>query len=1133
MSGPYGEQAPVDSPRATDVSFHRVGDHNGEASSQARSHSSGSKGKEREERGSYDGPTIRKERPARDRTSGGFLLETSLPNGAPHGTSSGVGDKRRSAPNGPLYVDKRRRHAGARMSAESSLGSSPLSREVSMDGAMNEDRPQSAPGLDPAQLVQMALDLSESRRRHVSGPLRVPLSPKDSRRSSARQRISYMANDSSRVPSGQLHEPLSVADDGIRMATETQLKPSPATLSRAEKARKYFELASEHRRLLHHLPPLKPDSTAKGNHSISTANSPGSTYPEITRTPTHAGATHDLGRPYNPLQALRNRRLRNRERQVLPAPPEAWQDVDAIGRWIDEVEKATRHPLFRETRDTITLPRFHGDIRGSDTNQDAIKGHRRTDTASSVLTRPENGWSIEPCELLADTYWTEKGSNRYLLESSRGSPVFPRHARHSVEKVRVSQDGHGESPATPQGNRDDADHVPFHKRAHRATHLLPRRTRPSRLARSGSNSSVSSDGRPTPMPLRPEDDSTGILNIGPLEKHMRQMIARDERGELTSPELVSPDHWDSKHTVFPILHSEAGRPRRESVARANGRLSVGPVPSHHRRAKSADGRMDGRVSTEILELSHADSLSPVAPGSASPREAGLSFTTKRNEHSKRLHRLPLFRADSRDRPSDQTERMDFANGADHLHRDIPQPEPRSSQESTRPLGVQRHVTADSTHSLRRQGTSTTASGSSREPGSAVGRFFKGGRIGEMVRSEGARFSDRFRNKDRMDDVLPVSEESALSHGSDDETAAGEAVDVDPSPRTSIDQRRSRPRYNLQHLPSFKHPLGRNSANLAPPTRDGDPITRQQRAQREAGRSPRFDRLAPPRINLPADEESPLSTTRSGVFGDYDRRKSYGFLGARSRDGSHTSLGTPGEMHPNNHLAPTTGLTKLQSDSRHRHWSISDRMPQPEEVNHRMTMRDVARVKALLLSSGVKARELLRQADSPRAKPLPLYHNVAAFLEIPMTDVPLREEHVIASRKLADYLSSSLSAFDSSIRSFEHGPAKEIDDRLSALQRRAMDDLTSTVQNTSDEADAFNVELTTKAPQDVKRVDDAIDDILRERRRQWRLLRRTGFKLLEWLVLGIMWWVWFVVMIFKTFQRAFIALLRVVKWLLWF
>jgi hypothetical protein len=107
---------------------------------------------------------------------------------------------------------------------------------------------------------------------------------------------------------------------------------------------------------------------------------------------------------------------------------------------------------------------------------------------------------------------------------------------------------------------------------------------------------------------------------------------------------------------------------------------------------------------------------------------------------------------------------------------------------------------------------------------------------------------------------------------------------------------------------------------------------------------------------------------------------------------------------------------------------------------------------------------------------------------------------------------------------------DLERRLADLQRRAADQLTSLVHETSDDADAFNVELTTKQPQDVKRVDEAVDALVRQRRRQFRWVRRTGFKALELVLLTIMWWVWFIVMVVNTIRRSVLLVWKMVKWL---
>jgi len=504
------------------------------------------------------------------------------------------------------------------------------------------------------------------------------------------------------------------------------------------------------------------------------------------------------------------------------------------------------------------------------------------------------------------------------------------------------------------------------------------------------------------------------------------------------------------------------------------------------------------------------------------------------ERKSKLNRLPLFRSKSKER--NNIERTDFAvPNANRTSLD----QPRSSQESARPSFLQRHETAESRHGL----TATTAASdvSGKEPGSGVGRLLKGGRIGELVRHESSRLSDRFRGKDRTEeeDAFAPTGGSLFEMENEDEfddtLPLAAIADAEPSPRTSMEQSRTKPRYYLPNLPSFKASTNRNKQTpvQTPMSISSDPIGRQQRAQREAGRSSRFDRLAPPRINLPDDDGDTgipqVSTEKPDTFLD-ERRKSYGFLGSGSQSVSRTSLASPDSRHIAIDGFDNSSRAAGHSPGR-RHWSISDRL-QPQQSS-KVTSRDVARVKALLLSSGIKAREIRRQADTVRAVPWPVAKKAAELAGQDLGSPTLREEHMVAARMLSTTLDSSLSAFEQLIDTFQRGSAKTLATQLEDLRRKAVDQLTQLLHDTSDEADAFTVELTTKGPQDVKRVDDGIDHVLRQRRRQFRLLRHAGFKLLEWLVLGIMWWVWFIVVIFNTVRKVIVRILSFLKWLFWF
>lgn len=1187
---------------AADVSFAKLNnEHHAESSSQAgsrsslgrRSHNSDTQTSDGGKRWSGQaslGPDDRSSRgstPQRSRKSGGFLLESIFANGKPRSPRIEGGDRQKTAafPNGSIQGHKSR-HASERLSGESSQRATPLSRELSGDDTASGNAPKDehlqSPGMDPAQLVQMALNLSESRKRHVSSTLPVPATPAAGRRivstldsgfgtvrsaSSTAKRSSHFDEEASRSSL----EPRRVSQH-VKERPETTVDHenilytfSPATLSRAERARKYFELASEHRRLLEHLPPLKSDSTAPGNYTTQAMSSPGSANFEMSRVPTNTNNKRGLGRAYNPLQALRNRRLRNRERRPLPASPDTWQETDRIKHWVDGVEASSNDPSFRPGEDRVRLPAFAGELETGPTSPEKGKRHRRSDTASSVITRPENGWSIEPTELLADTYWLEKDDNKTVIEDRHGNRLFPPRVRLSVEVPRRSVESRG----SHDFNRDRASQYELSEdetrpRARRRHMLpIPGRLRRHHVSRSVSATSDSSDEGRAPPALRYGDNEGGDENVGPLERHMRHMIAKEEKGELSSPEIVSPDHWNSKSTPFPNTRSTVEKARRSNDASdrgsshtAHGRLSMDTaVRTRHRRSRSSSGRI-GSVDQQATSMDEAipdGSPAPPAADDASSMRQDLSNINKRAsqaESKAKKHRLPALHLHTRNKSKDRNniERTDFANNTDAyvgkplspvLSADTSTGQPRSSFESFRPF-VKRHRTNDSNgSSLFRMETSTTDRGSAKDTSSTFGRrFFKSSRTGDLARRD--RPSERVHgSRDRLEpgvtsDTSRVA--SDVSDADDDYRSAGPGRRVEPaetdsqiSPRASFEREPTKPKFYTSNLPSFTSPAARprSSTNGTPLLEQNDPFSKQ------GGRTQRgySSRLAPPRIQLPDEDglsEPDLPSGKSKHFldvGDYDRKKSL----------SQNNL----SQVPTNSTTISRGKRKdswpvsgLKGHDARRHWSISDRSAPPEQQRN-VSHGDIARVRALLLASGIKAHQINLKADTSRDQPLPLMVKAAHTAGKQWENVSRKEEHIVASQMLIDGLSDTLSSFERTLQHFQGNTAKELGSQLESLSHRVAEQLTKIVHETSDDADAFNVELTTKQPQEVKRVDEAVDAMFRQRRRQFRLVRRAGFKLLEWFVLGIMWWIWFMVVLINMLKKMVVGTFGVFRWLLWF
>ena len=117
-------------------------------------------------------------------------------------------------------------------------------------------------------------------------------------------------------------------------------------------------------------------------------------------------------------------------------------------------------------------------------------------------------------------------------------------------------------------------------------------------------------------------------------------------------------------------------------------------------------------------------------------------------------------------------------------------------------------------------------------------------------------------------------------------------------------------------------------------------------------------------------------------------------------------------------------------------------------------------------------------------------------------------------------------------SFRNDSVPQLRTRMDELRQRAAEQLTMKVHEAADEADSFIYDLNTHQTLAVKQVHDAIDELIRVRRRRLGLLRRVGFTLLEWMVLGLMWWLWFLVVAWRLLRSAAQGVWRGVRWLLW-
>ena len=202
------------------------------------------------------------------------------------------------------------------------------------------------------------------------------------------------------------------------------------------------------------------------------------------------------------------------------------------------------------------------------------------------------------------------------------------------------------------------------------------------------------------------------------------------------------------------------------------------------------------------------------------------------------------------------------------------------------------------------------------------------------------------------------------------------------------------------------------------------------------------------------------------------------------------------------------------------------------VRGNVTKRDVARVRALLLSSGVKANEIARRAHDISSTPSPILHDLRETSGAPLPRVPQSQEHTLAARIYASHIDENNKKLRNAAERFSNETVDQLHQQIKDVDEHITQRLTPLVRGSADEADVFSAQLTTTHTLEVKQLNDAVDAILRRRRRRLRWIRRLGYVMLEWTLLGIMWWVWLIVVIVRLIRGTLRGFVRGVRWVLW-
>jgi hypothetical protein len=1186
------------------------------------------RGSRRDERNSH--------RPQKHRASGAFLLTDALDDGRDHNKSprrrqpaetqrpkSWAATPEKLSTN--ILKDTPPRTAGGydpRQNGEASNESNEADQAVaSEDAIQTQDHaaPQlptmeSSLGLDmnATQIVNMALNLSESRRlaakRNASQPLPPRLTPLPAsavggslRQQLQQQRrvsrtISPKPDRGSRLGSGQrVSSPLQAAFEGTHEGSY-RYHFSQSTLVRAQRAKEHLELLAQYRRVLDFVPDLKPAAPGKTTGPARTGTGMSAYFSDQDQMPT-------LGRPYNPLQYIRNRKVRLRERKDIDGDALGFGDTMKVAEWVDGVAKWTATGQNR-TPGSAMFPPF------MESEEPFLGRSLSTSSRQNVPVakpkRPRIDWTIAPADLLADIYWLEQDDNKKLVEDRHWRRVFPQDPESYRPVTRRSEDGNmidsmsGALRSEETGEllpenstsefreppKEEQEYVRSSARERARQKLQDLRGRHHRHSSSIQSHDFTkfrrgsiSDSSDTDGDMRKRRQASPLTGGGQsiLEKQMQDMIARearerDNRGSFDSGTLSRKTTNTEPTTAEKLKFRGSPAPHRPHRRDSGANFSESDEASSRSRFGLDSPTKAGRASLEVPNIARrmstdGESSRPTSPESRPARRGDTGFvpgigadlspaasrqsSPTRNPFSKVKR---VFRDRSRergDRFSDEKNGAESAAGQDVAFGTPPTPGRKHSRERKASQSPLRTVIPRGTGDSHKSHRSIGSIRLHREDSSGLRSLFRNGpRIDTVLRSGVSKVSDLlWRNS--SNDGIEAESSGLSSDDSDAEATRGRRRgSVQLNRAQSEDTSKQGPRHFLDVMPHFisSSQTKKSSTSLLP-----DPPSRPS-----SRRSERFEMLKPPKLDV--ESASPTTTPprlirldKDSDASDSGSRKSSNNYGSRRASTRLNEVIQRPQM-----FVPPKPRQFSTATLAGRHFSIVSSKRGGSPTRAPLSKREVARLKALMLSSGILARDISCRAKEPRVLQRPGHGrqvssstissnegepsspNTISWTEIAklapsepdLASRPIASAdfYPLASRVLAASIQSSGQQFQAAADAFE-AETNPLRRRAEGLRDAGLGAAELT-RRAADEADEVSRDLAYSQRLKARRVVEAIEKLHRRRRRRFRWARRAGWLAVEWVLVGFMWYVWFVVMIARVFLGIGEGMFRAVKWLLW-
>jgi hypothetical protein len=1051
----------------------------------------------------------------------------------------------------------------ARYSEDSNFDSENDERHL-RDGRGHASYPDTRSALDADQIVNMALSLSEGRRRHMSGSHLISSQPTRNMRvasgapgldyshgssvgGSLRRHLQDQRRISRSSPiqgsrsfgSSPRTSELAKSVHSHSASPDSGLPISSFTLEQVDKARRYIESSVRFRNLLSNLPPLKPRPPSSDEENAVTSNAPA------------------LGREYNPLQVIRNRKARARERLQLDHDPESWEDPEIVTHWLGMVKIASSKKNYIQG-DEVMLPPFmpRSVVRRSE-NLDSTSSKVGAGNLRSNKMRTD--WFVHPAEQLADAYWLELDQHKSIIENGHGAKIFPsirissaRLSRPSLESqssyqpsIQISAgseqsaDSDIEKPSDNRGRRRARIHDQDGSK--RLKKVLNKARRRSRSA--SSDLSHSDDEVEHPSKRQTLQQDSGYDSAAPLAMQLSKILDTQHGINFTSsPPVISPG-----------TPNKWGAERHEQLekfidpAKPSGINHQMVTPESSWKMTEEPSRMLGLPFSPQREARKSiDESNPSSPISTSFAQKGedLRRITAATQSPSRLpkKKLPFSRAE---RSKGSKSKNDLPVSVDEsighqrkesLHLDT-SPEILASQSQQNGIRLPTQHT-DPQYANSRARHRKKDSRDIKEPDSAVRRFLKGGIIGDLVRGEVSKTSNLIRRKDSWADASEthparIVEDSDTEHTSGSQSAKNDYLGPRLKPKPNVISRISsaEPK-SPQQKPKSRYHLDLPSFRLTSSPRSSRPVTPETDS-----RPSRDIELGFP-LHLTKSNSSLSRTSTQNTSASMEDEKGRRLLPAfqplsRLHSSSRLSAIIDSPEHKSSPVRTTAATTPRPPNQRH--WSISDEskaLSSNKPITSSITEADVARLRALLLCSGVKATEFVHSMTDPTYRPSPSFLIEAArSAKTLLQQTPQVHVHRAAADLLVSSLDKSSTALQHSASQFRNVTTADMRTLLTDL-RTKVNDRIERARLAGDSAVGFGALVAGNKTIEVQQVVLARDKFKRKRGRRLRFIKRMGFGLIEWAVVFFMWGAWFIVLILKIFWGLVVAVVRFVRWALW-